>query len=237
MASNFLVTSEKAIGSYSLMTAQYPFIGGTSATHSINLNAPSGSFNLTYPNGMGHSANGMQGNGTNQFANTFINGTTLNPNSIHFSFYSNTNRATAADQREMGFEINPYASPGNYAQLIIRRFSDQSASVLGLDANLALTTNTDSRGYYIANRSSSTYNNLLKNGIVTASSSVSNSQTYPNANVLLMAINFTSSGGVSPASYSTLQSGYISIGGGFTPTQEVLQTRIVTFYNSLLNRQ
>jgi hypothetical protein len=97
-AINTLVLDLKSYGIWSKMKAIYPFVGGTASTHKWNLKDPqdtNGAFRLTFSGGWTHSANGALPNGTNAFANTFLNTSTqLTLNSHSFGVYSRTNNTT-----------------------------------------------------------------------------------------------------------------------------------------------
>lgn len=97
-AINTLVLDLKGFGIYTKMKAIYPIVGGTASSHKFNLKDPRDldvAFRLTFATGVTHSANGMVGNGTTGFANTFLNtNTELNVNSHSFGVYSRTNNTT-----------------------------------------------------------------------------------------------------------------------------------------------
>ena len=69
----------------------YPFVGGTAATHKFNFVNPAdtdSAFRLTFFGGWTHSATGALPNGTNAYANTFINWNThTNLNDVSFGCY------------------------------------------------------------------------------------------------------------------------------------------------------
>jgi hypothetical protein len=70
-----LVLSLKADSIWTKMTALYPFVGGTASTHKFNLKDPrdlDAAFRLTFVGSPTHDANGMQGNGSSQYANTHL---------------------------------------------------------------------------------------------------------------------------------------------------------------------
>ena len=230
---HYLISNMKNIGTWSLCNAVYGIVGGTAASHAINWKSI-GTYNLSYSGSFTHSSTGVLP--ATAYANTSILANSLNTNSLHLSYYSRTNSASGIDRREMGCEINPYVSPGSYAELAIRRQSNQSFSALGTDTGLALTTNTDSRGYYIANRNSSTSNNLFKNGIITAASTTANSVTYPAAYMTLFAVNFSSSATINPIGFTNLECTFSTIGAGLTDTQAQQQSQIVTNAQNILNR-
>ena len=93
-AINTLVIQLKAIGVWSKLKAIYPFVGGTATTHKFNLKNPANTdaaFRLLFVGGWTHSANGALPNGTNAYADTFLNANTaLTNTSNHLSFYSRT---------------------------------------------------------------------------------------------------------------------------------------------------
>lgn len=84
-----MVEGMKSIGVWGKITTCYPFVGGTAFKHKFNLKDPrdlDGAFRLVFTN-VTHSANGIVGNGTSSIANTFINSTTINKNSVAFGIY------------------------------------------------------------------------------------------------------------------------------------------------------
>ena len=64
-------TRLKNAGIWSNLTALYPFIGGTAATHSINAKTP-GTYNITWKGTLTHSASGVQGDGSTGYGSTGI---------------------------------------------------------------------------------------------------------------------------------------------------------------------
>lgn len=67
-AVNQLVIDLKAAALWTKMVALYPYVGGTSETHSHNL--ISSSFQITWNGTVTHNANGITGNGTTGFGDT-----------------------------------------------------------------------------------------------------------------------------------------------------------------------
>jgi hypothetical protein len=81
-ATDTLVTDLKTSGIWTKMKALYPIVGGTATTHKFNLVDPrdlDAAFRLVFAGGVTHSSNGFAGNGTNGWANTFVNPNTLFP--------------------------------------------------------------------------------------------------------------------------------------------------------------
>jgi hypothetical protein len=231
-----LVGGMYVIGTWQKCATVYGFVGGNAFKHKFNWKTI-GTYDLVYSGNFIHSSTGTLPNQPNAYANTNLLASSLNSNSLHLSYYSRTNLASSIDRREMGAEINPYVSPGSYAELVIRRQSDQSFSLIGNDNTFALTTNTDSRGYYIANRSSASSNSLFKNGIVTVFNSTIGANTLPNSYMLLFAANFSNTTTLNPFGGTNLECAFASIGSGFTNAQAIQQSRIVTYAQTILGRQ
>ena len=82
------------------MKALYPFVGSTSTTQKYNFMDSRDldiAFRLQFFGGGTFSSNGYQPNGTNGYANTFLNPTTnLTLNSVSFGVYSRTNSTQGA---------------------------------------------------------------------------------------------------------------------------------------------
>jgi hypothetical protein len=94
-AINTFVLSLKSDGIWTKMKAIYPLVGGTAATHKFNLKDPrdlDAAFRLTFFGGITHSANGIQGNGTNGYADTYLLRSVIGQNSLAFAAYSRTNQ-------------------------------------------------------------------------------------------------------------------------------------------------
>jgi hypothetical protein len=71
------------------MSIFYPFVGGTSTSHSIMGDRTSGTtYDLTYFGGITHNVSGATGNGTNGGINTLY-AANLQPTDRHFSVYAN----------------------------------------------------------------------------------------------------------------------------------------------------
>ena len=94
-AVNQLVIDMKDAGIWTKMKAVYPFVGGTATTHKWNLKDPqdtNAAFRLTFNGGWTHSSSGALPNGTNAYADTYLNvDSVLNNISHAFNFYLNSN--------------------------------------------------------------------------------------------------------------------------------------------------
>jgi hypothetical protein len=95
--------------------ALYPIVGGTAATHKFNFVNPldtNAAFRLVFFGGWTHSANGALPNGTNAYADTFINPSLfLSQNDTHISYYTRTNiNAMYSSQQPSGGNATKFYS-------------------------------------------------------------------------------------------------------------------------------
>ena len=125
-------------------------------------------------------------NGTNGYANTFINPSlvTSNINSVGASVYIRTNLS-----KDYGYEFGCYGNPlGNYQFQFLNRFSGDLGQIRVASAGFSGTNGaiSDSRGFFTTNRSSSTIQELYKNGNSIISGNV-NSAGLPSYPIYLSA--------------------------------------------------
>jgi len=76
-----LVIGLKADGIWANMTVIYPFVGGTATTHKYNLKDPrdlNAAYRLTFNGGWTHNSNGITGNGTNAYAESYYSPIAIN---------------------------------------------------------------------------------------------------------------------------------------------------------------
>ena len=164
VATNELVVDLKGYSIYTRFTALYPFIGGTATTHKFNLINPldtNAAFRIEWLGGVTHNANGITGNGTNGYGETYIKpNVDLVLNSTHIAFWSKTNSQNA--NREMGIADGALnASLG----CVTRNTSNFSINTVN-DNTGTISANSDSTGFYIASRTASNVKKLYKNGAV-----------------------------------------------------------------------
>jgi len=91
-AVNQLTLDLKTANIWSKIKALYPIVGGTATSHKFNLKDPRDlniAFRLVFAGGVTHSSNGFLGNGTNGYANTFLNPNTIFPSGFaSMGFYN-----------------------------------------------------------------------------------------------------------------------------------------------------
>jgi len=167
------------------MKAVYPFVGGTSTTHKYNfMNAldTNGAFRLSFNGGWTHSSNGVTGNGTNAYANTFLNPSTqLNTVSSHFSYYD---RTTANDSGIL-------VGGGGVLDLFLQNSAGTVYANMSNGAYMQQSVASNAK-FYMVNRNAYSYQEIRTNNYV-LTSNTSNSNTLPNFNILFNSYTTTSS--------------------------------------------
>ena len=238
-AINTLINGLKANNLWTKMKAVYPFVtdktlqADMAAQMKFNLVNPQDSdaaFRLAFSGGWTYSTNGAQPNGTNGYADTKLNpSTVLSANNIHLSYYSRTNSAVASSST-MGAD-----SATDNLRLIIRRTSDIAFAIIGnATKGLSQFLVTDSRGLFVANAPNSTTRELYKNStsLTPTSQSGLGLNGTPNANLYLSAYN---NNGV-VFEYDNKQCAFSSIGDGLSSAEVALLNQLVTEYQTTLSR-
>jgi hypothetical protein len=163
-----LVKGLKINNLWDRMYAIYPFVGGTSTTHKFNLKDArdlNEAYRLSFSGGVTHDNNGVTGNGSNGFADTFLPHSAALFNvdglfvSMHLSVYIRTN--TTGGRQEIG--INRTTGSGTEESGIVPRFSDNRFYAI-IGYNFPFVASSDSRGFWIANRPTNDRTEGWKNG-------------------------------------------------------------------------
>jgi len=236
-AINNLVLGMKADGIWTKMKAVYPFVGGTATAHKWNLKDPrdlDAAFRLVFNGGWTHSSNGATPNGTNGWANTYLQpSSVLTQNSTHLSFYSRSNILNT-----LQFEMGSFTIP-----------SGLGSSSFGISYNTApnghmrnrISTSTpstgfiptDSRGLFTLNRTLSTQQKAYQNGVLKETANV-NSDGLSILEIAIGANRTALTGGFIVGDYSAKQCAFSTIGNGLTDTEAAnLYTRVQAFQTSL----
>jgi hypothetical protein len=219
-AINTLVVSLKANGLWTKMKALYPFVGGSAASHKYNLKDPrdlNAAYRLVFSGGWTHSSTGALPNGTNAFADTFLNNNVLAQNNNHISGYSRTNSNTASTiiaSWNSGFGTSIY--PRQFNAFYFNNNSPTQSNVL----------NTDSRGFFLNTRRNATQILSQKN---------TTQNTILNASTTHITTSFKiSRTGDFNGEYSNRELALISIGDGLSDTEATnLYTSIQSFQTTL----
>jgi hypothetical protein len=218
------------------MKAIYPFVGGTATTHKFNLKNPldtNAAFRLVFAGGWTHSSNGALPNGTNAYANTFLNSAThLSLNSGHMSYYSRTNNSAASLRIDMG---SLKSGPDSYTDLDLGnsgswyfRFNNSAA--------YNFVSATDTSGFFNGNRTASNVINLFRNGSKVISGTAASNATS-STNYFIGASNNHGGGSTdTPQYFSNRECAFASIGDGLTDTEALVFNQIVEGYQYALGR-
>lgn len=169
----------------SLITAYYPMVGGTSTKHAFNFMNTS-LYNLTFNGWWTHSATGALPNGTNAYANTGLNASSvLTQSDNHIGYYSRTNAAVASR-----CAIGCYVSGTNFLGLRLKLTTGNADAynASSVATQFISVTNSDSTGMYIASKTSSAIGGLVlyRNGSsIGSNSGAITTNTYPNTNIII----------------------------------------------------
>lgn len=227
---NQLVLDLKGYSLWTRMKAIYPFIGGNATAHAVNLKSP-GTYDLTFVGSPTHSSNGVDWNGSSQYATTGITpSSVLTLYDTHISFYARENN-TNQGEIEMGATSSDGA--GGYNGLTFTsRYSTTygviSDHYIGPAANgEIIAANSNGSKFWISSRISTSSHVVYKDGISFATNSLSSGiGILPNVGIYIGCYNFTGT----PNAYSTKQLALASIGDGLDSTQAAnFNTAVQTF--------
>lgn len=159
-----LVTDLKTYGIWTKMKAIYPFVGGTSTTHKYNLKDPQdtdAAFRLVFSGGITHASTGITFNGTNGIADTKLNpSVSLGQNSLSYSVYSRTTGSTD----RLATIIANTAAQGNSGESSLFIKLSNLTYIRANTSTPDSQTNNSTSGYFVANRNSSSQQNLMIRG-------------------------------------------------------------------------
>jgi len=231
-ATNQLVIDLKAANIWTKMKAVYPMVGGTATSCKWNLKDArdlDAAYRLVFSGGGTFSSNGYQPNGTNGYANTFLNASTnLTNTNNHISFYSRT--ATVGVACEMGtyngtsnafFQVR---AAGNY-------ISGSGTNAIGF------TTTGSALGFWLGTKRSNTDREIYRNGVSEATNTTSDSLALPNILIYLGARNSVNYVPPGAQLFSNKECAFSSIGDGLTDAEALAFYNAVQTFNTTLGRQ
>lgn len=228
-AINTLVVEMKGYGIWNKMKAIYPFVGGTASTHKFNLKDPrdlDAAFRLAFNGGVTHNSNGMQGNGTNGFANSFlIPNAILSQNNVHLSIYSRTNLAAVS------FDCGS-ASVGITNGLYFTTRSNDNNGYYTSNGVQFMTPSTSSVGSFMLNRTASNLSKVFKNGVVNITSSLV-STGLSTSSICFSGLNINNSVSFFRAGFYS----FATIGDGLTDPEAANFYTAVQKFQTTLSRQ
>jgi len=232
-AINQLVLDLKFYSLWASLHAIYPFVGGTATTHKFNLkNAldTDAAFRLLFSGGFTHNANGVTGNGSNAWADTFLTPSThLTNNSLSIGFYSLLN--TGGNVTEMGCSSSGLA---NIIGLSVRLTADLSLfDAYDFTGHRILTANTNSLGLFVGTVENSTTQKLYQNG-TQIGSTISTAQTVIQPTTSMALFGRNDSGSI--VNFSGRICPFAFIGDGLNSTQVANMTTAINTFNTTLGR-
>ena len=227
-AINTLVVDLKGYSIWTKMKALYPFVGGTASQHKFNLKDPrdlDAAFRLTFHGDMLSSSNGIKGT-INGYADTkFIPSANTALNSYSQGFYSRTNiDALTVDMGGVGSNANGY-------MMLFSRYLNQIYNVINSGVIYTNSSSTDSRGFFVGNRTASNIIKNYKNGSLLTTGSVLSIGNC-NGNIWLGAFNNNGGGQY----YTNRQYAFSYIGDGLTDAENTNFYTAVQAFQTTLGR-
>jgi hypothetical protein len=220
-ALNTLESDLTTYGLTSKMKALYPMVGGTAAKHKFNFmdaQDTDAAYRLVFNGGWTHSSTGALPNGTNAFADTKLNASTVlaSFNSNHISYYSRTQNLT--DSANMG-------GGSGSAYLTLERSTQWNGNTF---LNFAIDPTTS---LFINTRTANNVQKLYRNGSQLGSTNTTTITTSANAALYLGARNI---GGGNQ--YSVRECALASIGDGLNDTEASNFYTAVQAFQTTLSR-
>jgi len=227
-----LVTSAKANGWWTKCIAIYPMVGGLDSTCKYNLKDPQdtdAAFRLSFINSPTITANGVDFNGLNQYANThIIPSSHLDLNDVHSSYYSREN-TTAGE-----YNIGVFEATNKEFGLIIRRAGDVSGTVIYDEGvSIVVVSTPDGSGYFMNSRTTSTNHNYLRNGSSIGSSAAVNSGTRPTIDTYIGCANIMGA----PAFFTDKECAFCTFGTGIDSSLAATMYTDIQTFQTALSRQ
>jgi hypothetical protein len=231
-AINTLVLDLKGYSIWTKMKAIYPMVGASSAACAQNLK--SSSFTGSFSSGWTFASTGVKGNGTSAYMDTNLTpSSTLSQNSTHISYYSRTNNANKFEFEIGSFNISAsglgstsfgisYASPSNSFRLRVSTATPTTSYTV-----------TDTRGFFVGNRTASNQQKIYKTGVLVDTSNI-NSDGLSSLQIALNANRISSS---SLGDYSSKECSFATIGDGLTDTEAGNFYTAVNAFQTTLARQ
>ena len=231
-----LVRELKHAQLWSKMKAIYPFVGGTATTHKFNLKDPrdaDAAYRLSFVGGWTHNSDGITGNGTNTYSDTFLKPTTnLTANDNNFSIYIRNNPTAGFVYDIVSWKV------GTAAMSIAARFTafgltDRFLGDMYFPTNRVNAADTSSIGYYVLSRTSSTVLKAFKNGTQLGSTVTSTATLFNN----LTERTWIGQRDDLAASYTARNYAFATIGDGLTDSDATALYNIVQRFQTSLGRQ
>lgn len=220
-----LTISLKLAGLWTLMKAIYPMVGASAAACSQNLK--SSSFTGTFSSGWTFTSTGITANGTSTFMDTsLIPSTSLSLISGHISIYIRTD----VDEAKCDFGTTNGVFGASDEILLMSRFTGLGFIPVYTQYGGAVAS-SDSRGFFITNRNSSTLTSGFKNA-TKVFNATQTSAILPSLNITIGCQNATIK-----TRFASKQYAFASIGDGLSDIQESDFYTLVQTFQTSLSRQ
>jgi len=224
-----LVTDLKGYGIWTKTKAIYPFVGGTASSHKFNLKDPQdtdAAFRLTFSGGWTHSVNGVQGNLTNAFADTYLVPSTNLVTDNHVSIYLNTLFTSGSSP----YNIGAYNAVTQALAIRTMGTFDNSSRTYNYSQIDIANTIGNTAGFWLNNIISSNHRQLRNNVL---RSSATKTGTVPTQKVYLGALNLNGTASL----FTNQRIALSTIGDNLTATEEGNLYTAVQAFNTTLSRQ
>lgn len=234
---NDLVVSLKANNLWNKIQAAYPFIGTTQVNHKFNLKNPldtNAAFRLTFNGGSTHSINGYQTNGSNAYANTF-----LNVNSFHT--FSNAGLTMVCGTNNIPVTTNSFdlgaqksSSPWESYQIHLNHGASKNNNVFVVGTiGISKTAVNNAKGIHTISKKTNTEATYSKNGNVDSIITGTQTGIVPALPYFIGCLN----NGGSPYGYSNQRIQFTAIHEGMSNTEVQTLHSIINSFESALGRK
>lgn len=230
-AINTLVIDLKAANIWTKMKALYPIIGGTATAHKFNLKDPrdlDAAYRLVFAGGVTHSSNGFAGNGTNGWANTFVN-----PNTLFTSGFASIGVYNRVSGTNSGYFIGTQVGTINYFAIrpqFITNIRHRNRGSTSVQTN---HTVVNEMGFSANSRTSNTLLTSIDNTGTLQTNTTNVTIAYSGFIIPLLANNSSGAYG----SYSNAQLSFAYISDALTSSELTTLKSINQTYQTTLGRQ
>lgn len=223
-----LVSQLKGVGLWERMYAIYPFVGGNANSHKYNLKNPQdtdAAFRLTFFGNWTQNSNGITGNGTDTYAQTY-----LSPQAFSMSLNGSIGVYSRTNVQNSGYDMGAYDIGTNQLGLISRFVDGKFYAGMPIDG-VNTATNNNSLGLFTACQT----NGFNVTGYKNSTQLVNNSDGFTTSisNPIYIGATY---GGIA-ASSSTRNYAFAFIGNSLTASQVTAYYTIIQTFQTSLGRQ
>lgn len=213
---------------WNLYDAIYTYIDTTANVSKFNLKNPS-QYISSFVGGCTFSSFGVLFNGTNAYQNTFINPSTVyTKGDLSYSILINGGSLAGAPYPTT---IGASVVNGTDDNVLVIRTSGKFFIPNGQSNPFAISSNTATTGFFTGTVKSSSIN-LLKDGVVLGTNTITASGSLANTNIYVGALG----GSLSSITYQNARVGIVLIGKGKTVAQSQTEYNIINTFKTTLGR-